>query len=183
MKSRLLLPAAIATLLLAGCAPGRDAAPFVSAPADTSGPPLERVGAERLKALAAAPGARATLLSVWASWCGPCREEFPALYRVMRRHPEARWLLVSADFDAQLGEARRFLRDHGITDTTYLKQGGDQPFIDALAPEWSGSLPATILYDARGRRVAFWEGAGDSARFEAALAQAEGSHPSPEGTR
>ena len=138
MQSRPLVLACLVTLLLAGCGLRHEAAPHrAAAPADTSGPPLQRVSATQLQALAGAPGARATLVNVWASWCGPCREEFPALLGVMRRHPEARLLLVSADFDAQVGEARRYLRDHGITDTTYLKHGGDQPFIDALAPEWS----------------------------------------------
>jgi len=190
MSSRPQVPAAAPAAILAAallfavlpgaCTPRHGSAARPAAAADTSGPPLVRTTADRLLALAAAPGTRATLLNVWASWCGPCREEFPALLAVMRRHPEARLLLVSGDFDSQVGEARRFLKEHGVTDTTYLKSGGDQAFIDALAPEWSGALPATMLYDARGRRTAFWEGAGDSARFEQALAQAEQPQPPTE---
>jgi thiol-disulfide isomerase/thioredoxin len=176
--------AALLVVVPAGCSARHDAASVpAAAPADTAGPPIVRASAERMLALAAAPGADATVLNVWASWCGPCREEFPAMLAVMREHPRARLLLVSADFDAQVGDARRFLSQQGVTDTTYLKQGGDQAFIDALAPEWSGALPATVVFDSRGRRVAFWEGAGDSARFAGALASAENPPPATEGTR
>lgn len=149
-----------------GSSPGRDRA---GAPGDTA---LVPATAAHLRALAAAPGADATLLNVWATWCGPCREEFPALLAVARRHPNVRLLLVSADFDDQAHEAREFLGAHGVTDTTWLKSEPDQEFINGLEPNWSGALPATIVYDARGRAVAFWEGAADSARFEAAISNA-----------
>ena len=128
--------------------------------------------AAQLVRLASAPGARASVINVWATWCGPCREEFPALLAVAKRHPDVRLVLVSADFETQAPQARAFLAAHGVRDTTYLKHESDQAFIDGLAPDWSGALPATIVYDARGRRVAFWEGAADSTRFEAAIAAA-----------
>lgn len=117
------------------------------------------------------------------AWCGPCREEFPALLAAARRHPELRLLLVSADFDTQLPEARRFLFEHGVTDTSYLKHDGDQAFIDGLDARWSGALPATLLYDGAGHKVAFWEGTADSAMFETAIMQALHPSTAQEGTR
>jgi hypothetical protein len=83
-----------------------------------------------------------------------------------------RLLLVSADFEEQVREAREFLGAHGVTDTTWLKAEPDQEFINGLDSTWSGALPATIVFDARGRAVEFWEGAADSARFEAAISKA-----------
>jgi len=120
------------------------------------------------------------VLNVWATWCGPCRAEFPALLRVARRHPDVRLVLVSADFDTQVHAVREFLAAHGVRDTTYLKHESDQAFIDGLDPAWSGSLPATLVYDAHGRRVASWEGAADSTRFEAAIAAAVHDPPTEE---
>ena len=164
-----LLALAAAAALCAGCAPGAGPQRHAAAPGDTAIVPATSA---QLRALAAAPGAEATLLNVWATWCGPCREEFPALVRAARRHPNVRLVLVSADFDDQLHEVRAFLGAHGVTDTTWLKAEADQEFINGLDSTWSGALPATIVFDARGRAVEFWEGAADSARFEAAISKA-----------
>jgi thiol-disulfide isomerase/thioredoxin len=165
-----LVPLALVLALAAGCSRGAaPARPRAGAPGDTA---LVPVTSADLRARAAAPGADATLLNVWATWCGPCREEFPALVRVARRHPNVRLLLVSADFEEQVREAREFLGGHGVTDTTWLKAEADQEFINGLDSTWSGALPATIVFDARGRAVESWEGAADSARFEAAISKA-----------
>ena len=89
-----------------------------------------------------------------------------------------RLVLVSADFDDQTPEIHRFLNSQGVHDTTYLKRETDQVFIDALNPKWTGTIPATFVYDASGRRVAFWEGRADRARFEAAIRHALEGAPS-----
>src|SRR5438105_7372379 len=150
----LLLAALLA--LAAGCS-SRAEPPRASSAAELEVIPAT---AMEIQALAAAPGARATLVNVWATWCAPCREEFPALLRAAHenRGNGLRLVLVSADFDDQLAAVRRFLTAQGIHDTTYLKSGDDMSFINGLGREWSGALPATFVYDAHGRRVAFWEG-------------------------
>jgi len=176
---------AIALLLGCGCgragAPGRRAAASpVSAPAppDTASraalPALRRVDAVALRDIVRDGRAPVTLVNVWASWCVPCREEFPELLAAARAHASqgVRLVLVSADFDEQLGDARAFLAAQGVREGSYLKTGSDQAFIDSLDERWSGALPATFVYDRRGRRIAFWEGRADRARFEAAIRSA-----------
>jgi thiol-disulfide isomerase/thioredoxin len=162
---------AILLLLLAGAI-----APAARAATVTARRPLPvvPVTAAQLLERVARRGARATVVNVWATWCAPCRAEFPALLRVSRAHAAegARLVLVSADFTNQLPAIRRFLAAHGVRDTTFLKSGGDMEFIDGLDPKWSGALPATFIYDASGRLTTFWEGAADSARFDRALIEA-----------
>jgi thiol-disulfide isomerase/thioredoxin len=106
------------------------------------------------------PGARAVLVNVWATWCGPCREEFPDLLRLERelRDRGLRVVLVSADFDDQLPAVRRFLASHDVDFPSYIKTGDDMEFINRLEPRWSGALPATLIYDGAGTPRRFWEG-------------------------
>lgn len=106
------------------------------------------------------PGATVVLLNVWATWCGPCREEFPDLVDLHRTHRDRglRLILVSADFDDQLPQARRFLASQGVDIPSYLKVGDDMHFINTLSPRWTGALPATFLYDGDGRLRYFREG-------------------------
>ena len=171
-RPRTLIPMALALLLLAGCghAPGGSPGKAASA-ASTDTLPLEPVAAEQIHRRIAEPGARATLVNVWASWCGPCREEFPAIVALAERERSRglRVLFVSADFDDQAPETRHFLAEHHAPGPWLVKTGRDQEFIDGLDKRWSGALPVTIVYDPAGKPVQFWEGGADSARFAAAV--------------
>jgi thiol-disulfide isomerase/thioredoxin len=107
-----------------------------------------------------APGARAVLVNVWASWCEPCREEMPDLVRFYRDHRAdgLRLVLISADDDQQRAEVERILTGLGFDGPAFIKRGNDMRFIDALDPKWQGALPATFLYDGRGARKQSWLG-------------------------
>jgi thiol-disulfide isomerase/thioredoxin len=106
------------------------------------------------------PGAAATLVNVWATWCGPCRDEFPDVLKVAKdlKPRGVRLVLVSVDFKDMEIELRRFLSAQGVDFRTYLREGKDEAFIDALSPNWSGAIPASFVYDASGKLVRFWEG-------------------------
>jgi thiol-disulfide isomerase/thioredoxin len=120
------------------------------------------------------------LLNVWATWCIPCREEFPDLLRIAREYRDAglRLVLVSADFDAHLDQARTFLADQGVDFPTFQKTGKDMEFIDTIDPEWSGVLPATWLFDTDGTRLDFWT---DKASYEALRRRVEAVLAAPAG--
>ena len=145
-----MLAVALALALVAGC--GGRAAP--------RGPQLTAATADRVIAAVREPGARAVLVNVWATWCVPCREEFPDLVRIQRELGDQgfRLVLVSADFDDTVPQARAFLARHGVDFPSYQKTGDDMVFINTLDSLWSGALPATFLYDGTGRKVRFWEG-------------------------
>jgi thiol-disulfide isomerase/thioredoxin len=161
-------------VLLAGCAPRADQKPSGAVAASVADSVVAPLTADQLLALVHRGESRATLVNVWATWCIPCRQEFPALLRVARAHSprDLRLVLVSADFEDQLPGVHRFLAQQGVRDTTYLKTGDDMTFIQSMEPRWTGSLPATFVYDRSGRLVSFWEGAADTARFEHAITAA-----------
>lgn len=100
------------------------------------------------------------LLNVWATWCRPCRKEMPDLLRLRKTYRGSGFelVLVSADFENQLAAAGEFLDSLGVTFETYHKRQNDVEFIDGIDPDWSGAIPYSALYDARGRRVNSWYG-------------------------
>jgi thiol-disulfide isomerase/thioredoxin len=159
--------------LLAGCGQGpAGRTPGKAASAVTADTlPLEPVTAEQVHQRIREPGAKATLVNVWASWCVPCREEFPTIVALADRERSRglRVLFVSADFDDQAPETRAFLASHHAPGPWLVKTGRDQEFIDGLDKRWTGALPVTIVYDPAGNPVQFWEGGADSARFAAAV--------------
>jgi thiol-disulfide isomerase/thioredoxin len=141
------------------------------------GPVIRPAAASQILAAVRAPGARVVVLNVWATWCVPCREEFPDLMRIaLASRPQGlRLVLVSADFDDQIPAVRRFLRERGVDFPSYLKTGDDMEFINALNPRWSGALPATFVYDGSGRQVYFHEGRVPTRDLEQAVRQALGN--------
>jgi thiol-disulfide isomerase/thioredoxin len=131
-------------------------------------PPLMPAAAPEVLRAVRAPGARVVLVNVWATWCIPCREEMPDLLRLRRTYAERglRLVLVSGDFAGDTEQATAFLGEQGVDFPTYLKQGSDMEFIDALDPRWSGALPATFIYDDAGRLRHRIYGKGSYEQFE-----------------
>jgi thiol-disulfide isomerase/thioredoxin len=156
---RIRFSAALTAALLAGCA------------TRAHGPSFEPATADQVLAAVREPGAKAVLVNVWATWCAPCRAEFPDLMRVARElRPEGlRVVLVSADFDESLPKARAFLAQHDVDFPSYHKTGDDMMFINTLDSLWTGALPATLLYDGAGHRVRFWEGMQNYETFSRAV--------------
>jgi len=166
---------------LAGCAKergtpgtGGSSAPAAgaTAAAEAPKPNLIDTDADGLTRVLAERGARVTLVNVWASWCKPCVEEFPELMMIETAYRDSGLRLVLVSADLERAAADSFLIAHGVPLDSYFKTGPDEAFINALDPKWSGALPATMVYDAEGRRRASWEGKKDYIAFEKAVLEA-----------
>ncbi len=136
---------------LAGCS-GRDV--------DGGALSIEPVTADDLIKEVRAVGSDVVVVNFWASWCLPCRDEFPDFVRFHEESDpdEVQVRFVSVDFEEDLPAAASFLREHGVTGTTFVKDGRDGPFITALEPRWSGAVPATFVFAGDGSQLDFWEG-------------------------
>jgi len=146
------------------------ALPSIAAAAPAPNPGGELVPATASQVLEAvrAPGARAVLVNVWATWCLPCRAEMPDLLRLRRTYADRglRVILVSGDFSSDAPDAAAFLHEQGVDFPTYIKKGGDMEFINAFDPQWSGTLPASFIYDGQGHLRFALHGAGSYEQFE-----------------
>jgi len=141
------------------------------------------VTAADVQRLVREPGARAVLVNMWATWCAPCREEFPGLVRVARKYQGQglKVILVSADDDKDMAQIKKFLADEGVDFPAYIKAEKDQPFIDGLDQRWTGALPATFLYDGNGKLRDFWEGEAAFNVFEQKVVEVLGKQSKPTG--
>ncbi len=95
------------------------------------------------------------LVNFWASWCTPCVEELPAFERIGMEYENEKLkvLLVSLDFPKQV-ESRLlpFIEKHGIvSEVVVLNDPDANKWIDRVDPEWSGSIPATLIYNGNTR--------------------------------
>lgn len=103
---------------------------------------------------------KVVILNFWATWCGPCREEFPDLVRLYREHKSSTVLVsVSLDDPEDADKAIAFLKPLGNDFPRYLRNFKDfTKFANAVDPQWMGGIPATFVFDKSGKRVYGHEG-------------------------
>lgn len=95
------------------------------------------------------------VINFWATWCIPCVEEMPYFVRIQKEYKDekVKILLVSLDFPSRI-ESRviPFIKKHNITSEVVLLDDPDaNAWINKVNPDWSGALPATIIYKKENR--------------------------------
>lgn len=143
------------------------AAPQAKAPAD---PPLIDVAGFQ-KILEKYHG-KPLLVNFWATWCEPCRDEYPLLNELARQHASEGLNVVGVNYDqdGDLILMRRFIARYKPIFPNYRKkQGNEAEFNRAVLPGWKGELPATVFYDRDGKQVSHLLGAGTREAFESAI--------------
>lgn len=120
---------------------------------------VREVDVEGLKKLLERDGkeARPLLLNFWATWCEPCRAEFPDLVKIDGdyRKRGLNFIAVSIDDVSEINTTvPKFLKEMRALMPVYLLNTLEpEAAIQFVDPQWSGSLPATFLYDAQGKLV------------------------------
>ncbi len=142
-----------------------------AAGADTPRIDVQLASAGQIKALHDAAG-RPRLVNFWATWCGPCKEEFPQLVSLFHRfQPKGlEFVTVSADDKGNRDQVLKFLRENQASGRNLLFNGKDTAgMLESFDRKWKQILPYTVLFDGRGKVVFRREGQVDPSDLENAL--------------
>ncbi len=115
---------------------------------------------------------KSLLVTFWATWCEPCRDEYPMLNELAKQYaPQGLKVVgVSMDDDGDLILMRRFLARYKPVFPNYRKKaGGEELFRQGVMPGWNGALPASFLYGKDGRQAGHVFGEGTRDTYEAAI--------------
>lgn len=94
------------------------------------------------------------LVNFWATWCDPCREEFPDLVKIDADYKgKIDFITVSLDEVEELKTGvPKFLTEMKAEMPAYLLTTQDEDaLISFVSKDWQGGLPFTILYDGSGK--------------------------------
>jgi len=158
---RLTLVVAFTVLLIYFTVPAQDTVRTVRRAKSATEPAVptnvEPINLSGLKDLISKPKDKPLLVNFWATYCDPCRDEFPDLVKVDSdfRPKSLDFVTVSLD---DVGDIKtkvpQFLAQMKATMPAYLLDVSDpEPAINAVDPKWQGDLPATFLYNAKGEVV------------------------------
>jgi thiol-disulfide isomerase/thioredoxin len=112
------------------------------------------------------------LINVWATWCEPCREEFPDLVALSEKYKKnIRFISISVDDVADLeSKVVPFLENQNAQFENYLlKVIEPEGFINLLDKDWSGAVPATFIYDKYCKQTEALIGKQSLEEFESAI--------------
>ena len=116
---------------------------------------------------------RPLLINFWATWCDPCREEFPDLVKLDGdyRSKGLNFVAISLDDISDIKTAvPKFLKEMKAEMPVVLLNVNDpEPAIKAVDAAWDGQLPATFLYDKDGKVVFKHFGKIDAVELRAAI--------------
>jgi len=94
------------------------------------------------------------LINVWASWCGPCRQEMGSLERLSRRFGTKQLNVIGISTDDYRDRALAFVKQSNITFSNFIDH---ELFMENMLG--ANRLPLTVLVDAQGRVLAKHYGA------------------------
>src|SRR3989441_3472269 len=149
MRNQIIL--VVIVMLAAMTAFARPQAPKSAAPRDT-----EMIDAQGYQKLLEQYRGKPLLVTFWATWCEPCRDEYPMLNELAKQYaPQGLKVVgVNLDDDGDLILMRRFLARYKPIFPNYRKKtGGEEAFRQLVLPGWTGSLPVSVFYSKNGRPI------------------------------
>jgi cytochrome c biogenesis protein CcmG, thiol:disulfide interchange protein DsbE len=126
----------------AATASGADLLPDLTLPCLAGGPDVP------LRGLTGIP----TVINLWASWCGPCREELPAFQRLSAT-AGGRLRVLGVAVEDPAGRALSFAADASVHFPSMLDETGR-----LLRDVGRKNMPTTLFVDAQGRVVEVYTG-------------------------
>ncbi len=171
--TKLVIPVALCVLLVGFAAPAQ------RKKYGGKKPPLPVVSAidtEALKGIITQPRERPLLVNFWATFCDPCRDEFPDLVKIDKdyRPQSLEFVTVSLDDMTDIKTSvPQFLGSMKATMPAYLLNVSDpEPAINFIDKRWQGDLPATYLYNEKGEVIYKHIGRVNTAELREAIEKA-----------
>jgi thiol-disulfide isomerase/thioredoxin len=178
LDGRMLLTfAVVLAVALVAALPGRtqtdagNAAPHAGKAAGSADPQLIDLAGYR-QLLAKYKG-KPLVVNFWATWCEPCRDEYPMIVDLAKEFKPQGVSVIGVDMDdeSDMNLVRRFIARMQPQFPNYRQKPGIDldAFYDGVNPEWKGTMPQTVFYGRDGQILGFFLGTRPHPVFEQAF--------------
>lgn len=106
---------------------------------------------------------KVVILSIFASWCPPCKVEMPMLIESRKNIAPENLLLVGLSLDENINELKAFVQEMGVNFPVY---SGTQELFMALG---IGPIPHTFVFNRKGELVESYVGLMPEPQFKLML--------------
>jgi thiol-disulfide isomerase/thioredoxin len=117
---------------------------------------VKTVNYKQLKPLLEKKNDKIYIINFWATWCAPCVKELPYFEKIASEYADknVEVLLVSLDFPKQVStKLIPFINNKKIKSEVVLLDDIDEDvWIKAIDKNWSGAIPATLIYHKKERK-------------------------------
>jgi thiol-disulfide isomerase/thioredoxin len=138
----------------------------------TAGDPIV-IDLDGYKEMVAKYQGKPLLVNFWATWCAPCRNEFPLIVSLAKEYaPQGLQVVgVSLDEDSDIGLVRRFLDQARPGFPNYRQKPGTDvdAFYRGVNPDWKGTMPQTDFYGRDGHLARYFVGERNRDAFVQAI--------------
>jgi len=115
---------------------------------------------------------KVVVVNMWATWCVPCRKEFPLLVQLYQQYKSRgiELLAISNDDPQNLEDVKDFVTErHALFPAYIVNPDGANDLREAIYPEWTGGLPSTFFFDRHGELKGKILGMLDREQFESTI--------------
>jgi len=117
---------------------------------------IENIDTSGIKEIIRNKSDKLRLINVWASWCGPCVQEFPDFVILDRIYRSRQFEFISINADKLSGKDNvlKFLQKNEASNKNFIFSSDNNSWlVEAIDSKWSGALPYTLLVEQGGKVI------------------------------
>lgn len=121
---------------------------------------VEKIDKQKLEKIINQRNGKILFLNLWATWCVPCREEFPTINKLVDEYHNIDFIGISIDYPDEVeSKIIPFLKSQNAKFVSFVNGfEKDEDLINFLDKDWNGALPATFIFNIKGEKISFLEG-------------------------
>jgi thiol-disulfide isomerase/thioredoxin len=135
---------------------------------------IAMISAKDLSRVVASKKGKVVVVNFWATWCGPCKKEFPALVQLAQKYKgKLELITIACDEKTDIKKAEAFLASQkALNSGAFLNKDAQvvEEYLKLLEPKAKDAgIPRTYIFNTKGKLVATLLNEQTFAKFDASV--------------